>query len=311
MSRLLSAVVVALAIAAGITATQAPGHAATTRHVRICWGSNRGTWDAFHRAIPASRCVRVYYDKPNVFPRHWPDRAGPDVWTLLSIRPTPWMLLHHRFDRTLRELVATAPAHSLLTIWHENAVGNNPLGYSGSVRNPAIYRRMQTYMERLVHGTKVRFGTIGCGPVNQAEKWYAPHLDWYGVDLYLNDRYLAGGQLRNSPSPFTSRGGVLSKAKVWARMDGNLAALRKVSGERYPLIRIGESNASPDSYRKMWFTDVASWFASHDGNRPAWIDTFWKDGETARQGGLSGPWPPGAGVVRRLNWLTHVYSWHG
>jgi hypothetical protein len=82
---------------------------------------------------------------------------------------------------------------------------------------------------------------------------------------------------------------MLSKAKVWARLDANLAALKKISGQRYPLIRIGESNASPDSYRKAWFTDVASWFNSHDGNRPAWIETFWRDGATARQGGLSGP----------------------
>src|SRR5262245_41899514 len=306
MNRSLAALVSCVVLAA-IFVAAVPGSAAESRHERICWGANRGTWDAFHRAIPASHCVRVYYDEPNVFPRHWPDRAGKNVWTLLSIRPTPW-LLHHRLDRELRALIATAPAHSLLTIWHEDAVGNNPLGYSGAVRNAAIYRRMQTYMERLVHGSKARFGTIGCGPVNQAEKWYAPHLDWYGFDLYLNDRYLAGGQLRNGASPFTTRGGTLSKAKVWARLDANLAALRKVSGERYPLIRIGESNASPDSYRKMWFTDLASWFASHDGNRPAWIDTFWRDGETARDGGLSGPWPPSAAVVHRLNWLSNLYS---
>jgi hypothetical protein len=285
----LGVLILAIAVAPGVCAARARAQT-TAGHPRIAWGSNRGTWDQFKSAISGARAVRVYYDQPNVFPAHWPDRAGRNVWTLLSIRPTPRALFHHRLDAELRALIASAPPHSDLTIWHEDAVGNNPLGYPRPLRRPATYRRMQTYMEHLVHGTNVRFGTIGCGPVNQAEKWYAPHLDWYGFDLFWNPRY-------DGPD------GHLLKAKVWARLDANLTALRQVSGERHPMIRIGESNAAQDFRRRAWFTDVASWFAAHDGGGPAWILTYWNAKHSGAEGGLSGPWPPSAPVVRRLRRL--------
>ena len=282
--------------------------ATATPHPKIVWGANRSTWPKYKTAVPDARGVRIYYDSedPAKWPTSWPSGAGTN-YQLVSMRPDPWPLLHHKYDAYFNALFATAPAHSLFTIWHENAVGNDPLGYSGAVRNPAIYRAMQTYMEHLVQGTRVRFGTIGCGPVNQAEQWYAPQLDWYGYDLYLNDRYLNGGGLRKADVlPEATSGGTLSEAKVWARMTANLDALKKVSHERYPLLRLGESNASPDSYRKNWFTYVAAWFATHDANRPAWILTFWRDGKSAKDGGLSGPWPPSLSVKKRLRYLAQV-----
>lgn len=306
---LLGGILLAITLAAGISAQDA--HAATpVRHTRINWGVNRNTWDAFHKAVPLAHSVRVYYDSTNpaTWPQHWPARAAGNPCVLLSMRPEPWPLLHGKYDAYFKAFFASAPPCSLFTIWHEDAVQNDPLGYTGAVRNPAVYRAMQTYMENLVQGTHVKFGTLGCGPVNQAEEWYAPKLDWYGYDLYFNDRYLTGGGLRHgSMSPFTSTTGTLVEAKVWARMTANLAAIQKVSGERYPAIRLGESNASPDSYRRAWFTDVANWFDHYDGHRPAWIETFWRDGKSAKQGGLSGPWPPGKSVVQRLRWLTELH----
>jgi len=288
---MLACVLLALAIALGLAA--APAHAAT-RHERIAWGVNRNYWDKFHAAVPGSKAVRVYYDQPDVFPSTWPTRAGKGVWTLLSIRPKPWPLFHHRFDAQLKSLIASAPAHAELTIWHENAVGNNPLGYPSYMRDPARYIAMQEYMQRLVRGSRVRFGTIFCGPGDQITKWLAPHLDWYGYDLYSNFRY-------------ENKNGTLVEAKIWGRMDTNLAAIRQVSGERYPLIRLGESNTPKDFQRVTWFTWVAAWFAHHDGNRPAWILTYWNPLHGHLQGGLSGPWPPSASVVRRLRWLTELY----
>lgn len=287
---LLPAAAVAIAAAAALAA---PAAHAATRHPSIVWGANRNTWAKYKAAIPAARGVRIYYDNPDpsTWPTTWPARAG-TPYELVSMRPEPGPLLHGQYDAYFRALFATAPAHSLLTIWHEDAVGNNPLGYSGAVRNPAVYRRMQAYMEHLTRGTRVRFGIIGCGPVNQAEQWYAPHLDWYGTDLYWNAR------------SYDTKAGHLSRALVWRRMNANLAAWRKVSRERYPSIRIGESNAAWDSKRKAWFTDVASWFASHDGNRPAWILTYWNARHGHASGGLSGPWPPSRHVITVLRYLA-------
>jgi hypothetical protein len=74
------------------------------------------------------------------------------------------------------------------------------------------------------------------------------------------------------------------------------------------MIRITETNAGYDNRRKAWFTDLASWFATHDGHRTTWILTFWKDGKSGRQGGLSGPWPPSYPVIQRLRWLSVRYN---
>jgi len=204
------------------------------------------------------------------------------------------MLFHHRLDTELKALISTAPAHSDLTIWHENAVGNNPLGYPPSVHNAKTNVRMQEYMQRLVTGSHVRFGVIVCGPANQVTNWLAPHLDWYGYDFYDNPRYW-------------NKDGSLSEVKEQGRMTANLAAFRAVSGERYPQIRIGETNSAWDNHRKNWFGWEAAWFGTHDGNRPAWVLTFWNSDHGKDSGGLSGPWPPSLPVIQRLRYIAKEY----
>src|SRR5712671_1482248 len=89
-----------------------PAHAATTP-ARECWGSDRGDWDAFHKAVPQSNCVRVYYDTENVFPKTWPQRAGNGSWSMLSIRPNPADLLAGNLDAELKPMIDSAPTHSL------------------------------------------------------------------------------------------------------------------------------------------------------------------------------------------------------
>src|SRR5262249_2092012 len=100
-------------------------HAGTTP-ARECSGSNRGDWDAFHKAVAQSNRVRVYYDAENVFPKTWPQGAGKGTWSMLSIRPNPADLLAGHLDAELKPMIDSAPSHSLLTIYHENA-GANPL----------------------------------------------------------------------------------------------------------------------------------------------------------------------------------------
>jgi hypothetical protein len=292
---------------------QANAAHADVRHAHVSIGSNIGIYPRFKAKIPAANGVRIYYDSTD--PSRWPDscpRLDGRPWMLISFRPMPGALFSGSLDKWFRNWFAGCPHHTDVTIWHENANGEpgclvgscNPLGYPKILRDPARFRHMQRHMLWLARGTHVRIGTIGCGPVAQAPEWYARGLDWYGNDLYLNARYLTGGGLRKAAVLAATAGGTLSKEKVWARMTANLRAFQKVSGQRYPRIDLGESNASPDSYRKAWFSDLVSWFDSHDGRRPARILTFWRDGKSAYDGGLSGPWPPSAGVEQKLQWLA-------
>jgi hypothetical protein len=156
--KIMAAALLTLAVLAGLS--QLPAQAASA-HTRITWDSNRSTWDDFNRAIPLANAVRIWYDHPNVFPSKLPVGAGAGVWEAVSIRPTPWMLFHHRLDAKIRALAASAPPHSELTIWHDNGPAN-PMGYPPSVNNAATAVRMQEYVQNLVKGTRVRFGVIIC-----------------------------------------------------------------------------------------------------------------------------------------------------
>jgi hypothetical protein len=290
-----------LAIIAGVSLLSAvqPTARADVSHQRELWGSNSGVFDKFRAAVPLARVDHVYYDKwggAETWPATWPDKR-PGVCLLINLRPMPGPLFGHVYDRQLRGLFKSAPPCSRVSIWHENANGKagcltgscNPLGYPAILRDPARFRRMQHYMEWLVRGTQVKFGVIGCGPAINAVEWYARGNDWYGTDLYFNTKY------------YLDRGGRVSRAKVWARMDADNRAFRIASDMKYPKWVIGETNATPDYRRAAWFTYVAQWFDVHDGGRVPWIATFFP--RTAK-GGLSTPWPPSPAVLRTLRHLT-------
>ncbi len=282
----------AISVAGLNVAAAGPAHAATTP-ARECWGSDRGDWDAFHKAVPQSNCVRVYYDTENVFPKTWPQRAGKGTWSMLSIRPNPADLLAGNLDAELKPMIDSAPTHSLLTIYHENA-GGNPLNYPPDVHNAANYVRMQKYMEHLVQGTHVRFGVVIIAPYSSVLNWIYKGDDWFGYDFYAFPRYL-------NPN------GTINVNAVTTRMTNNLRTLQKFTGRRYPPIYLGETNASRDFQRKTWFSTLAKWFATHDGDRVAWILTRWT-ASTGPHSGLSGPWPPSATVVKLLRHLAWQYQ---
>ncbi len=245
---------------------------------RVTIGVNRDYWTKFKAAIPRAQDVRVYYDAENVFPATWPTRAT-GAWVTLSLRPNPADLLSGKLDARLKALFASAPAHSELTFWHENEPGN-PLNYSRSVNTARTNVAMLRYGEKLVKGTKVKFGQIICAPANQMQKWIAPRLDWYGIDLFANPNY-------------ENRDGTLSKAKLWSRLNHNEAVFRAKTGRRWPPVRFDESNARRDWHRKNWFTYLAEWLHGHGGGR---LITRW----TQARSKLTGPWPPSRPVIRRL-----------
>ena len=249
---------------------------------RVTIGVNRNYWTQFKAAIPRAQDVRVYYDVENVFPAVWPTRAA-GAWVTLSLRPNPADLLSGKLDAQLKALFASAPAHSEVTFWHENEPGN-PLSYPRSVNNARTNVAMLKYGEKLVKGTKLKFGQIICAPANRMQNWIAPGLDWYGIDLFANPNY-------------ENRDRTLSKAKIWTRMDNNEAVFRAKTGRRWPAIRFDESNARRDWHRKNWFTYLVEWLHGHGGGR---LLTRW----TPAGSKLSGPWPPSKPVVARLRWLS-------
>jgi hypothetical protein len=262
---------------------------AATPPTGIVFGSNRDTYPRLHAAVPLARGLRMYYDTENLFPAAWPERFGARM--TLSLRPNPGDLLAGRLDRQLKAIIDSAPPHSELTFWHENTTGN-PLGYPSYVNNARAAVRMQRYGHSLCRGTGVRFGVITVGPANQQLAWLAPGLDWYGDDIYEFP------QLRNPDGTF-------SEAKIIARLNANLQAWREASGQRSPALRVCETNSPLDSHRSRFFATIAHWLASHNGNR---MLTYWNPAGSAARGGVSGAWPPGAAVVRRLRSLSEEYN---
>ncbi len=274
-----------LAALAAVAAVAVPGAAiAASTGARVTIGVNRNDWTRFKAAIPRARDVRVYYDAENVFPATWPTQAK-GAWVTLSLRPNPADLLSGKLNARLRALLASAPAHAELTFWHENEPGD-PLKYSRSVNNARTNIAMLKYGEKLVKGTKVKFGQIICAPAIRMRTWIAPGLDWYGVDIFANPNF-------ENPDK------TLSKAKLWVRLNNDEAVFRAKTGRRWPPVRFDESNARHDWHRKNWFTYLAEWLRGHGGGR---LLTRWTRAPTKH----AGPWPPSKPVIRRLRWLS---SW--
>ena len=274
--------------AGGLVVAGAAGLGPAPAH-RVILGATLGAYPGLHSAAPRAVGMRMYFDGENKFPPAWPD-PHPGAWITLSLRPNPGDLLAGELDGPLKAVIDSAPAHAELTFWHENTTGN-PLGYPSYVNNARAAVAMQHYGQRLCQGSKVRFGVITCGPAIQQIGWLAPGLDWYGDDLYEFPR-LRGPNDR------------VRQARLLARLEENLGAWRKVSGKRWPAIRITETNSPFDAHRVNWFTWIAQWLSGHNGAR---MLTYWNAREGIAQGGLSGPWPPSPPVIRRLRLLSEQY----
>jgi hypothetical protein len=270
----------------GLTATSS-----SSSSNKIVFGSDRSGYAGLHDAAPLAVGLRWYFNDENQFPSAWPN-PFPGTHMTLSLRPNPSDLLSGKLDSQLKAIINTAPPHSELTFWHENTTGN-PLKYPRYVNNAHTAIQMQKYGKKLCHGTKVLFGVITVGPAVYQLHWMARGLDWYGDDLYEFPK------LRNP-------NGTFSKEKIVARLNQNLRAWQKVSGQRSPAIRICETNSPYDAHRSELFTTIAHWLAGHNGNR---MLTYWNPRGGLAQGGLSGPWPPGKPVISRLTSLSKEYDW--
>lgn len=302
--RLATAAVTA-AMAAGTLTAASPALASATH--RECWGANTSYVAVFHASVPASHCSRSYYDTVDNFPSVWPVANMGGIWQMISIRPSYAKLMDGSEDTQIHSLCATAPPHSWLTIYQENA-GANPLHYPSSVHNPAHYVAMQEKMMALCAHTPARFGVIIIAPFSSVLNWLYRGDDWFGYDFYAFPRYLNNAIARAQQATFTNANATINVRAVLTRMTNNLKTIQKFTGRRCPLMGLGETNAHLNSQRKTWFTTIATWFATNDCNRIAQIDTRWTNcAPGTPHCGLSGPWPPMKTVVARLRYLAEKY----
>jgi len=262
-------------------------HAATHEN-RMCIGSNRGVWDKFHVAVPQSHCVRTYYDVTDVFPAQWPTSAGHGTWQMITIRPSYKALMSGSLDTKIHGFCASAPPHSFISIYQENA-GGNPLDYPPSIHNPAHFVAMQKRMSKLCAGTPARFGVIIIAPYADVLNWVYSGDGWFGYDFFAFDRYL-------NPN------GTINVRAVTTRMDAQLRTLKSFTGRRCPIITLPETGVSHAYQAMTWYTTLTHWFATHDCHRVGWILTRWIPKGTGS--GLVGSWPPAVRVVALLKHLA-------
>ena len=220
--------------------------------------------------VPGLRGVRMYGEQPTG-PKNetdhirasWPAppvaKAGP---ILYSIYPVPVHVFSGKLDDTLKKLIASAPAGSYLTAWHEAL----SLPFPSYITSANMYK-LHAHMMALCHKTNVTYGSIfGGGDLTRLFKSVPPNLGFYGLDLHGND-------------------GI---AKGLARLDQFIAMAKpkdtKTPG--YPKIVLPECNTPVEAERPAWFESVCERMHTY-GSHSIGVLTFWNP-----TGPLSGPWEP-------------------
>jgi hypothetical protein len=269
-----------LAAAAAQPAGAAVRATAAAPSPRLEIGANAGWFTAVQAAVPAATCRRVYYPEYNYVPPSWP--SGPSVSrAMVSIRPVPADLLAGRLDAQIRTFLASAPAGSDLTTWHE---AGNLAGYPSYI-TPATMRRVHTHMQRLCQRTNVRYGPILCMRPSSMPPWLVPGMDWYGLDIY------------DWPEFHFPHGPLDVHGRLYPRLNQWRAVIRHVSRRRYPVLSICETNSSHRTHRPKWFAALSHWLSENGGRS---LLTYWNDDPKA-----VGPWlPHDQAVIRALRHAT-------
>lgn len=220
--------------------------------------------------VPGLRGVRIYGLKPDG-PKDETDRirdswpappvanAGPIVY---SIYPVPDHVFSGSLDGVLKKLIASAPANSYLTTWHEAL----SLPYPSYITSANMYK-LHAHMNTLTKGTNVTYGSIfGGGNLATLFKSVPPNLGFYGLDLYGNEGIDQG----------------LARLEQFI----TLAKPKDTKTPGYPKLVIPECNTPAVDQRPAWFEGVAERMHKY-GSHSIGILTFWNP-----KGPLSGPWQP-------------------
>jgi hypothetical protein len=247
---------VGLAGAAGLAGPLLASTSASASAGTLIYGINDDNYPAFTTDNPHGfqYSYRAYddtvWEKTSDVPSAWITKHPTD-YVNWSVRPDLDMLLNHEFDKQIIHLLSTAPDHAELTMWHEAAAPPH-CGPGNKYAKPPWMTRGKllaghAYMQKLCashpnsNGHHVEYGQIFIGPANQSNvgSWIAPHLYWYGVDIYDNSIYW-----NNSKNPKSG----LKESAIDARMTNNKKFLDgKAKGYK---LHITETNSHDPEHRK-------------------------------------------------------------
>ncbi len=254
----------------------------------IILGCNADLYSAFTAAVPGSAGCRSYQDdilyEPCDVPATFPGAPGSRV--VASIRPYPEALLFGSLDRAILAMLRNGAARFTapqLTVWHEAGSLYQDLPYI----TPAVVSLMHVKMQQLCKRVPgVEYGCIVRGDIFTMDRWipYSPDaLDWYGIDVYGNDRFDLSSY---------------DKLKVY--LDGYRALVQHRTGLLYPKINVCAANSPDASSRPSFFMNVARWLHDHGGSR---MLTSYRDGDAS-----GGPWAPAdTATIDALKYIAASY----
>jgi hypothetical protein len=268
---------VGLAGAAGLAGPLLTSTGALAATGTLIYGINNDNYPAFTADNPKGfqYSYRAYddmvWEKPQDVPTAW-ITAHPTSFVNWSVRPDLDMLLDGKFDDQIKSLLATAPDHSELTMWHEAAApphcgpGNKYAQHKWMTRKNLLDGH--AYLHKLCtenpnhNGHHVDYGQIFIGPANQANVggWIAPSLYWYGIDIYDNGVYWT-----NPKDPKST----LKESAIDNRMTSNKKVLNgKAKGYK---LHITETNSPHPQHRKNWALYLSKWMRNNGGFRFQWF----------------------------------------
>ncbi|HET9896480.1 MAG TPA: hypothetical protein VFQ44_16255 [Streptosporangiaceae bacterium] len=258
---------------------------------QVIIGSDLSHYDSIASALGSSynfTGIRYYAGgggkNVNVFPTPWPI-YGPRTNMLMSVYPDLRELLAGRLDNQIRDMIAGAPAGSMLTAWHEVL----SLHYQPRYLTPANVYLMHRRMNVLCRGSNVTYGCLlGGGDLARLMRYVPPNLGFYGIDLYGN---LGTRTHPRWHHPFDR----------WIQFRDLARTKDKV--HRYPRLVIGETNCPVRSLRPAWFKLITSWLHAY-GTHGKGVFTFWSDSAH-----LGGPWIPGdEATINALRGICSRYA---
>jgi hypothetical protein len=196
------------------------------------FGANQNHYDDLKAQVQPVTMLRSYKPMDST----WAPMEGglPSLW---SIKPDPDILFAGVLDAEINSALATAPAGSLLTCYHENDFYK--------LQPASVIREIHLYVQALVldSGTGVKYGSVLTSSLRSASHTITG-LDWYGVDIYDTHH-------DNHPAKHLN---------AWSET--------MPPGPRV----IGETNTSHPANRPDWFTHAYEWLAA---NRGIAFLTFW------------------------------------
>jgi len=243
----------------------------------LIYGINDDNYPAFVADNPAGfqYGYRAYddtvWEHTSDVPTTW-IADNPTHYVNWSVRPDLSLLLNGSFDQQVINLLATAPDHASLTMWHEAAAppncgpGNNYAQYTWMTKSNLLagHAHMQNLCAKhpSATGGHVSYGQIFIGPANQSQvgDWIASSLDWYGVDIYDNSVFW------NNPNDQTQG---LNESAIDTRMTNNKNVLNsKATGYK---LHVTETNSPYADHRKNWALYLSKWMNNNGGYRFLWF----------------------------------------